>query len=66
MVEEELGRKLADFRVLGIPAYVPREGPVHLADRMVSTIIGARRAGKSFRALQVADESIGRGIVNDA
>jgi len=65
MLEEELGRKFADFRELGVPAYVPREEPVYLADRMVSTIVGARRAGKSFRALQVADELIGQGTVKD-
>jgi len=61
MIEEELRRKIGDFRELGIPAYVPRAGEVHLVDRMVSTIVGARRAGKSFRALQVGAELIRSG-----
>lgn len=65
MIREEIHRKIADFREIGIPEYVAREAPVHLADRMVSTIVGARRSGKSFRSLQVADDLIAKGIVND-
>jgi len=65
MVKEEIHRKIADFRDIGIPEYFPREAPVHLADRMVATIIGARRAGKSFRSLQVADDLIAQGTVPD-
>ena len=65
MFDEELQRKISDFRELGIPRYVEREHPVHLADRMVSTIVGARRAGKSFRALQVADELIAQGRIGN-
>ncbi|MFO7871470.1 MAG: ATP-binding protein [Kiritimatiellia bacterium] len=63
MIEEELQRKIEDFRDLGIPAYVPRTGTIHLVDGMVSTIVGARRAGKSFRALQVVDDLLGTGFV---
>lgn len=63
MIEQELQRKFEDFREMGLPEYVPRDCPVHLADRMVSTVIGARRSGKSFRALQAADEMIGRGAI---
>ncbi|MCF7838391.1 MAG: ATP-binding protein [Candidatus Marinimicrobia bacterium] len=63
MIEQELQRKIQDFRELGIPEYVPREGGIHLLDRMVSTVIGARRSGKSFRVLQVADEMIRQGTL---
>ena len=58
MVEQEIERKIEDFKNLGIPKYVPREGRLQLVDNMVSTVIGARRAGKSFRVLQAADEMI--------
>lgn len=58
MIEQELQRKVADFRDMGIPPYIRRETKLHLVDRMVSTVIGARRSGKSFRVLQAADEMI--------
>jgi len=58
MVEQEIERKIEDFRSLGIPKYIPREGRLQLVDNMVSTVIGARRVGKSFRVLQAADEMI--------
>ena len=63
MIEQELQRKFEDFRELGIPPYVPREGKLHIVDRMVSTVIGARRAGKSFRVLQAADELAKQGVI---
>ena len=63
MIEQELQRKIEDFRELGIPPYVNREAPVHIVDRMVSTVIGARRSGKSFRVLQAADDLIKRGFI---
>lgn len=66
MIEQELERKIADFREMGFPRYVPREGIVHLADRMVSSVIGARRSGKSFRTLQVADELIRSNYIESA
>jgi len=64
MIEQELRRKIADFRVLGIPQYIPREGPLHLVDHMVSTVGGARRSGKSFRVLQAADELRAQGLIS--
>ena len=64
MIERELQRKIEDFRELGLPPYVPREGELHLVDRVVSTVIGARRSGKSFRVLQAADELIGTGFIS--
>jgi predicted AAA+ superfamily ATPase len=63
MIEQELQRKIEDFRALGIPSYVPREGKVHLVEHAVSTVIGARRSGKSYRVLQVAEELIQEGFI---
>lgn len=63
MIERELQRKIEDFRELGIPPYVPRDTKLHLVDRMVSTVIGARRSGKSFRVLQAVDELIAQGFI---
>ena len=58
MIEKEIERKIEDFRELGIPDYIPRESRLHLVANMASTIIGSRRAGKSFRAMQAANELI--------
>ncbi len=66
MIEQELQRKIEDFRELGFPTYVARDGDVHLADRMVSSVIGARRSGKSFRVMQAADEMVKRGVIQSA
>jgi predicted AAA+ superfamily ATPase len=63
MFEQEIQRKIEDFRVLGIPAYVQRDGAIHIVKNTVSTIIGARRAGKSYRTFQVADEFIKNGTI---
>ena len=63
MVEQEIERKIEDFKSLGIPRYIPRDGRLRLVDNMVSTVIGVRRAGKSFRALQAADEMIRQKVV---
>ena len=63
MIEQEIERKIEDFRELGIPEYIKREGLVPVAGNMVSTIIGARRAGKSFRAIQVADELMDQNVI---
>src|SRR5271157_1216617 len=64
MIEEELQRKLQDFRELGLPAYVARAGEIHLVEHMVSTVVGARRAGKSFRALQAADDLLKKRFIS--
>jgi len=58
MIGQEIERKLEDFRELGIPFYFQRDNKLIMVDGMVSTVIGARRAGKSFRVLQAADEMI--------
>jgi predicted AAA+ superfamily ATPase len=62
-MEAEIQRKIEDFRELGLPSYIPRDGIVHLVKNSISTIIGARRAGKSYRAAQVADELIKNNIL---
>jgi hypothetical protein len=54
----EIVGKIEDFRELGIPSYVRRSCTLLQAELMVSTVIGARRAGKSFRVIQAADELI--------
>ncbi len=60
---KEIERKIKDFRALGLPAYQRRSGKVHLVENMVSTVIGARRSGKSFRVRQVADEMLKQGLL---
>ena len=60
MFEQEIERKIGDFRELGFPDFIPRESHLQMADNMVSTIIGARRAGKSYRTIQAASELIKR------
>jgi len=61
--EQELARKITDFRQLGLPAYVPRDGQLHFGEQMVATVIGGRRVGKSYRVLQAADELIRAGHI---
>ncbi|MBI5299884.1 MAG: ATP-binding protein [Deltaproteobacteria bacterium] len=63
MLEQEIQNKISDFRESGLPDYIPREGKIHQAKNTVSTIIGARRAGKSYRALQFADELLKAGVI---
>lgn len=63
MFEQEIERKINDFRALGIPEYISRDAQLTLVPHMVSTVIGARRAGKSFRVLQSIDDSVGRKII---
>ena len=60
MIEHEIERKIGDFRDLGFPDYIPRNGRIHFVDNMVSSVVGARRAGKSFRLLQEASEWVKR------
>lgn len=63
MIEQEIQQKIEDFRVLGLPSYIPRSGKIHQVKNSVSTIVGGRRVGKSYRALQFADEAIKAGNV---
>jgi len=57
----EIQRKIDDFRRIGIPEYHERETTILFADRVVSTLVGARRSGKSFRTFQVASELLSSG-----
>jgi predicted AAA+ superfamily ATPase len=66
MFEDEIQRKIADFKELGIPPYIPRENRVPFVNEMITAIIGARRTGKSYRALQAADEFIKSGFIKSA
>src|SRR3972149_12196187 len=63
MIIEELERKFLDFKETGFPSYTNRECKIKEAPLMVSTIIGARRAGKSIRTFQLADETINSGKI---
>ena len=58
MFAQEIDRVLNDFWELGLPEYIPRSGDIIVIENMISTIIGARRVGKSMRALQYAQEQL--------
>ena len=60
-LKNEIRREISDFREMGLPAFVRRDEEVATADRTVSTVIGARRSGKSFRVLQLARELLDAG-----
>ncbi len=62
MIEQALAGKMADFRELGFPEYSRREGQIHRAPHVVSILVGARRVGKSFSAMQFADDLIKEGF----
>ncbi len=49
MLEQELQRNIEDLRALGLLRYVQRDGHVHMVKNTVSTIVGARRSGKTYR-----------------
>jgi len=63
LIEQEIQRKISDFRELGIPDYIPRSGKIHTVSQMVSTVIGARRTGKSYRVMQQANELVKDGFI---
>lgn len=63
MSREEIVRKIEDFRENGITPFVSRSGRIFMAEYMVSTVIGARRSGKSFRVMQAADEMLRSGSI---
>jgi predicted AAA+ superfamily ATPase len=57
----EIKRKINDFRALGHPSYINRDGVILAADRVVSVIVGTRRCGKSYRCFQEVDARIRSG-----
>ena len=65
MLSRELRRKFEDTIELGFPPIIPRECHVHTVPSTVSTIIGARRAGKSCRSFQVANDFIESGKLSN-
>lgn len=65
MIETELERKIADFREIGFPQHIRREGVVHTVSHMVSVLAGARRAGKSFYAMQTAEDFVAAKTIPD-
>lgn len=61
MFIQEIDRVLNDFWELGIPEHISRLGNLIVIENMVSTIIGARRVGKSMRVMQYAQEQLDKG-----
>jgi predicted AAA+ superfamily ATPase len=61
MYAQEIDRILNDFWELGFCEYVPRQGSLICVKRMVSTVIGARRVGKSTRVQQYASQLLETG-----
>lgn len=58
MYIQEIDRILNDFWELGFPEYISRSGEIIVIENMISTIIGARRVGKSTRVVQYAKEQL--------
>ena len=65
MLDNELERKFADFRETGFPPHIHREGTIHMVAHMVSVLAGARRVGKSFYAMQAAEDLVGTQAIPD-
>lgn len=63
MISDEIARKIKDLDELGFPAIINRNVRINMAENTVSTIIGARRTGKSYRAMQSALELIEAGVL---
>ena len=63
IIIDELERKFQEYRELSKPLYTPRENEINQAPQVVSTIIGARRSGKSYRLLQVIDDAIAQRLI---
>lgn len=61
MFISEIDRVLNDFYELGFPEYIARDDEIIVIENMVSTVIGARRVGKSTRVIQYANELIESG-----
>ena len=51
MIQEEIERKLLDFRELSFPEYTKRNGIIKEATQMVSAITGARRVGQEHKGI---------------
>ncbi len=64
IIKDEITRKIKDFRELGLLPYIHRDCHIHTVENTISTIIGCRRSGKSFRTLQIIDELIAHNFIN--
>ena len=64
MIKEEIIKKIEDFRELGIDHYFRRESEINIIEKSVSTIIGSRRSGKSYRMYQIIDDLISESFIN--
>ena len=62
MFAQEIDRILNDFWELGLPEYTSRSGDIIVIENMISTIIGARRVGKSMRTMQYANEQLNNNL----
>ncbi len=58
MFAVEVQRKIEDFREYGLSSYIPRDNKVHIVENCISTIIGARRVGKSYRLNQIIGDML--------
>jgi len=63
MNAEIIARCLLEFREIGLPDYVVRDAELPVVRDTVATIVGARKAGKTYLTYQFIDEAIGKGII---
>ncbi|MFC1462361.1 ATP-binding protein [Verrucomicrobiota bacterium] len=58
MQDEIIRRCILEFRDIGIPDFIPREVDVPILKNMVTTIVGARKVGKTYLTYQLIDQFI--------
>jgi uncharacterized protein len=58
-----LKERILDFHQTGIPAYMKRDAVVTHVKDMVTTIVGGRKAGKTYLTYQVIDELVKAGKI---
>jgi uncharacterized protein len=64
IIINELNRKFYEYLEIERLNYTRREFVVNQAPQMVSTLIGSRRSGKSYRLIQVVDDAIEKKIIS--
>jgi len=62
-MEHMIRERLLDFHRNGVPAYTRRDGGVPLLPNVVTTLVGGRKTGKTFRAYQAIDEQLSAGAI---
>ena len=60
MQDEVIRRCILEFRDIGIPEFVPRDVDIPILKNMVTTIVGARKAGKTYLTYQLIERFIER------